>query len=156
MSKAAFSKAIDGIHPHDHACLIYDSPEQRIAAAVPYIRRGLMRNERCIYVADEDTAEATLAFLEAGGVSARDAVERGQLVVMPSQGAYIIDGVFDPERMIAFLDAGTKQALADGYDAMRITGEMSWVLNGEVPVEQLLRYERDINEYAAVHRASGI
>ncbi len=156
MSSAAFVRAIDEIGPHDHACLIYRSTEQRLASAVPYFRQGLLKNDRCVYVADEDTAEGALENLRSHGIATAVAAARGQLVVMPSQGAYLVDGRFDAERMVGFLDVATNQALADGFDALRVTGEMSWVLTGNVPIDDLMRYEQRLNEYGRDHCISGI
>jgi two-component system, chemotaxis family, sensor kinase Cph1 len=41
---------------HEHPCLIYDTREEQFATALPYLRAGLERGEKCLYLADENTA----------------------------------------------------------------------------------------------------
>ena len=49
----ALLTAIEQLATHDHLCSIYESSEERFAVAIPFIRIGLDRGERCIYVADD-------------------------------------------------------------------------------------------------------
>ena len=70
----------------------------------------------------------------------------GQLVILTSDDAYLQGDVFDPEAMINLLRTETEQALAEGYLALRITGEMAWVLWGPPGSEQLIEYEAGLNE----------
>jgi len=44
---------------HEHLCLIYRTQEERLAAAVPFVKIGLERGERCLSIADGNIA-ATL------------------------------------------------------------------------------------------------
>ena len=56
-----------GLGLHEHLCLIYDTKEQQLAAALPYLRAGLERRERCLYIADENSGTAVLDALRKGG-----------------------------------------------------------------------------------------
>lgn len=156
MAGRSIQKAVEQLEAHDHACLIYETREQQLAAAIPYIRTGLRRNELCVYVADENTVDDVLAELRAAGVDISSALERGQLQVTTSNGSYVVDGRFDVGRMMEFLGQGTDGALAAGFSAIRITGEMSWVLCGDPGVENLFEYEERLNEFAVDHPASGV
>ena len=40
-----------GLGLHQHLCLIYHTQEEQFAAALPYLRAGLERGERCLYIA---------------------------------------------------------------------------------------------------------
>jgi hypothetical protein len=42
-----------GIGLHEHCCLIYETEEEQFAAALPFLRSGLDRGEKCLFVADE-------------------------------------------------------------------------------------------------------
>jgi two-component system, chemotaxis family, sensor kinase Cph1 len=51
---------------HQHLCLIYETPEEQFAAALPYLRTGLERGEKCLYVGDENSvAESWMLCAEA-------------------------------------------------------------------------------------------
>lgn len=156
MASTSIEKAIDQLHAHDHACLIYETREQQMAAALPYIRSGLRNNELCVYIADGNTADAVLGELRSAGVDIEDALAEGRLQVTASVGSYVVDGTFDVDRMMTFLDQATQGALAAGFAAIRITGEMSWVLAGNPGTDRLFEYEARINEFTVDHAVSGV
>jgi hypothetical protein len=47
--------ALEQLGPHDHLCSIYESQEEHFSVAIPFIRIGLARGEKCVYVADDGT-----------------------------------------------------------------------------------------------------
>jgi len=47
--------------------------------------------------------------------------------------------------MISLLITETEKAVAQGYPALRMTGEMTWVLRGLPGSERLLEYEAKLN-----------
>ncbi len=49
----------------DHICLIYENSAEQMAAAVPFMKDGLARGERCLYIADDRTVEAVALALAA-------------------------------------------------------------------------------------------
>jgi hypothetical protein len=51
--------------------------------------------------------------------------------------------------MIALLRADTERALAEGYSALRATGEMTWALRGLPGSERLIEYETRLSEFLA-------
>lgn len=63
---------------HDHLCLIYESPEERLNAPVRSIQMGLGRGEKCIYVAGENTVGEVIDTLRAVGTDV-DAAVRSKL-----------------------------------------------------------------------------
>ncbi|MFQ6079806.1 MAG: MEDS domain-containing protein, partial [Thermodesulfobacteriota bacterium] len=71
----------------------------------------------------------------------------GQLVILTRDDAYMREGVFDPDGMIALLRGETERALAEGYPALRVTGEMTWALRGLPGSERLIEYEARLNEF---------
>ncbi len=137
---------LEGLKPHDHLCLIYESPQERIAVVVPFIAIGLKRGEKCIYIVDTSTANDVRSHLKEGGVDVAAVERSGQLSILHESRAYTREGYFDPDRMIAFLIEETEKALSQGYPAVRITGEMTWVLRNLPGSERLLEYEAKLNK----------
>jgi hypothetical protein len=45
------AKRIEQVGPHDHLCLIHETREEQFAAAIPFVRMGLERGEKCLYIA---------------------------------------------------------------------------------------------------------
>ncbi|MBM4447534.1 MAG: PAS domain S-box protein, partial [Chloroflexi bacterium] len=143
--KVSLTQMLEALNPHDHLCLIYESPEEWRAAAVPFIAIGLKRGQKCIYIVDTSTADEIRKYLGEEGVDVASAEKSGQLSVLHETKAYTKEGSFDPNRMIALLISETEKAITEGYTALRVTGEMTWVLRGHPGSEKLLEYEAKLN-----------
>lgn len=140
-------KAVEGLGFHDHLCLIYETQEEQFAAVVPFMRVGLERGEKCVYVADENTSDEVLEQMEKGGVDVARALETGAFRVLTKKDAYLKQGFFDPDWMINFLKETTDAAKAEGYAGLRVTGEMTWMLGGDQGSDRLIEYEAKLNYF---------
>ena len=47
--------ALEHLGPHDHLCSIYESQQEHFAVAISFIRIGLDRGEKCVYIASDGT-----------------------------------------------------------------------------------------------------
>ncbi len=128
----------------DHICPIYETPEQQMATALPFIRAGLARGERCLYVADESSFDQLCAALAAAGVDVEPERRRGALQLVTQRDAYLISGVFDPDEMIRYVHATEAQALADGYTGLR-RGRDDVALGQAIGNHRLIEYEALLN-----------
>ncbi|MBP7934318.1 MAG: PAS domain S-box protein [Phycisphaerae bacterium] len=145
LDRQRFLQALEQLGPHEHLCLIYETQEEQFGAAIPFIRMGIERHEKCVYIADENSAETVLAAMRADGIAVDAATRSGALVLATRQETYLREGGFDPDRMMAFLAEATRTALSEGYTALRVTGEMTWVLAGDVGSGRLIEYEAKLN-----------
>ena len=141
--------AIARMKPGDHYCGMFRSDEEHRAIIVDFVREGISRNEKMFYLVNLQTAEQLKATLTEADIPVDALVDKGQLVIMTAKEAYLRDGVFDPDRMIQLLSDETDKALAEGYAALRATGEMTWALAGEPGSEKLVEYEARVNELFA-------
>ncbi|HYO72742.1 MAG TPA: MEDS domain-containing protein, partial [Archangium sp.] len=85
----------------DHVCLVYERMEEHVAALVPYMRQGLERGERCVYVVDAHGVEDVAVVLEAHGVEVERERARGALVFLTQRETFLRGGRFEPEEMVA-------------------------------------------------------
>ena len=138
-------RAIEKLGVHDHLCLIYETQEEQFAAVIPYIKIGLERGEKCIYVVDDNTAAMVINGMKGAGMDVDTAVESGKLAIVSKQESYLKQGYFDPDWMISFLKRATDEAKAAGFAALRGTGEMTWNLGGDPGTERLMEYEAKLN-----------
>jgi PAS domain S-box-containing protein len=145
--------ALSSLRPHDHLCLIFETQEEQLAAAVPFISFGLERGERCLYIVDEHTTADVVERMRQEEIDAEGALKSGALAILTSNDAYVKGGSFCPDKMISFLSDATEAALQAGYRALRATGEMTWAL-GEAPgSEKLIEYEAKLNRFFSEHKA---
>lgn len=141
--------AVARMQPGDHYCGMFRTDEEHRAIIVDFVRHGVERNEKMFYLVNLQTAEQLQTTLAAAGIPVRELLDKGQLVIMTAKDAYLRDGQFDPDRMIRLLSDETDKALAEGYSALRATGEMTWALAGEPGSERLVEYEARVNELFA-------
>ncbi|MBI4637220.1 MAG: GAF domain-containing protein [Candidatus Rokubacteria bacterium] len=134
---------------HEHLCLIHETPEERLAVAVPFIATGLARGEQCVYIAEENTIDTVVAAIRAGGIDVDAVLRSGALRVLTQESTYLEQGVFDPDRMIRLLAETVESAKALGFSALRVTGDMTWTARAAPGAERLLEYEAKVNELLA-------
>jgi two-component system NarL family sensor kinase len=143
--------ALEGLAPHDHLCSIYESQEEHFAVAIPFIRIGLDRREKCIYIADDGTETAVRDAMHAEGIDVERAIATGSLVLERKDAAYLKQGSFDPEWMFTFWADATAEARSQGFSAIRATGETEWVLRGAPGLERWMEYESRMTQVLARH-----
>jgi len=139
-------RTMSDLRPGDHVCCFYETAEKQRAVLMPFLREGLERGEKVVYILDVSRVEAILAYLRRDGVDIEPYLARGQMAFLTRDETYMQEGVFDPDKMIALLQAQTDQALAEGYPALRVTGETGWALRGLPGSERLIEYEAKVNE----------
>ena len=150
------TKAIERLGVHNHLCLIYETREEQFAAVVPFMKIGLERGEKCVYIVDDNTAEAVISEMKRSGIDVQAMIQSGKLAILSKQDAYLKPGYFDPDWMIGFLQHATDEAKAEGFSALRVTGEMTWMLGGDPGTERLLEYEAKLNYFLPQNDALAI
>jgi hypothetical protein len=148
--------SIERMKPGDHYCGIYRTDADLRAITVDFVRSGIARHEKIIYLVNLQSAEQLRTSLAAAGIDVDALLDRGQLVILTAKEAYLKDGQFDPDRMIDLLGEETDKALAEGYAALRATGEMTWALAGEPGSERLIEYEARVNHLFATKPCYGL
>src|SRR5215471_16066619 len=133
--------ALERLGPHDHLCSIYESPQDHYAVAIPFIRIGLDRGEKCIYIADDGTIGDVRQAMESDGIDVERATATKALVLATKEEAYLEHGTFDPDWMFSFWRDATQLAMSEGFSALRATGETEWVLRGGRGLERWMEYE---------------
>lgn len=155
-SNTELDAAIGRLTVHNHLCLIYKTQEEQFAAVFPYIKNGLERGEKCVYIADDNTVQVIFTGMLAAGLDIEAALSSGKLSIVSKMETYLKQGSFDPDRMIAFLKHATDEAKAMGFSALRVTGEMTWVLGGDPGTERLMEYEAKLNHFLPENDALAI
>jgi len=129
----------------DHLCLICDTFEEQMAAIVPYVKAGLARGERCVYLAGEGASDQVLAALAGGGVDVRRETERGSFLMLSNPDVRLKGGRFDPQATTAFLRGALTEALSAGFSALRVTVDWTRGLGTDVVVDRIIEYEATLN-----------
>lgn len=147
---------LKGLKPGDHLCCIYETDEEHRAVLTPFMTQGLEAGEKVAYILDVRTAEDVLGYFQEGGMEVAGYLRTGQLTLISAAESYTREPVFDPDRMISFLADETERALAQGYSALRVTGELTWALKGFPGSDRLNEYEAKLNEFFPRNRCLAI
>lgn len=138
----------DNIQPNQshnkHICLFYNSKEDLINVLVPYFKAGLERNEFCMWITSSpiDVKEAEDA-LRKEIKNLDEYIKKQQIEILNYSDWYTLGGKFDPDRILEMWDKKEKWALAQGFNGVRVSGNASWVSEGDW--EKLINYEKIIN-----------
>jgi PAS domain S-box-containing protein len=144
--------ALEELGPHDHLCSIYENQPEHFAVAMPFIRIGLDRGEKCLYIADDGTEDVVRDAMAAEGIDVERSVAMGALAVAGKEDAYLREGVFNPEWMFTFWKEATAKALDEGFSALRATGETEWVLRGAPGMQRWMEHESRLTRVLADNR----
>jgi signal transduction histidine kinase len=154
--RAELVEALENLAVHDHLALIYETSDEQLDAAIPFIRQGVARNEMCCYIVDDNTAEEVFDAMRGEGIDVDAAIEADQLVVTGKEHSYLRDGYFDPDQMFDYLADLEAEAKSRGFEALRVTGEMTWTLGGDPGTDRLMEYEARLNDFLDDHDALAI
>jgi hypothetical protein len=72
----------------DHVCRIFESLEEHLTAAVPFIKGGLARGERCLYISGERTDDDFARAMAAAGLVVALECGRGALLLRTDRETY--------------------------------------------------------------------
>jgi ABC-type transporter Mla MlaB component len=128
----------------EHACSRLANAQDRERLAVGYVQAALARGLKAIYLANREDLQSFSARLAGLDQQLAAAMESGQFTVRQATDLYSPEGAFDAQRMIQTIERERARALAEGYPALCLTGEMS-ALHDAPGAEQLVMYERALN-----------
>lgn len=128
--------------PGDHGCVIYSADSELIGIVAAYIHEGLRAGERCWYAASSMSELAHVrAALQATYGDVTEAEVQGSLRLITADEMYLAGGVFEPERLLRDFSHAIPAAVHDGFPALRIAGEMSWILQRKPGTDRVMEYE---------------
>lgn len=134
----------------NHLALLYEDRNDQFAAVVPFLRQGLERGERCLYIATDNSKHDILAELQASDIDIDAAIESGAFTVLTPEETYLATGSFDGEAMLDFWKEALAHVQEGGdYTGVRACAEMSWALDTETGAHELASYESMLNDLYA-------
>ena len=128
-----------------HVCAFFHSADEEYRVLLPFIKEGFERGEKAFHIVDPKLREEHLQRLASAGIDVAAAEQSGQLELRNWADAYLRDGHFDQDRMLALiqdvLEGGTQQ----GFRLTRLVAYMEWALEDRPGVDDLVEYETRLN-----------
>ena len=130
----------------DHVALFYRNQREQFAASVPFVRVGIERGEQCFYVTSDSSPDTVRDALRSDGLDVDALTKSGALQIRTDRDVYLRTGRFEKDLMLPFWAEAAKQATESGHTALRVTGDAGWALSDASGAEDLMAYERDLED----------
>jgi hypothetical protein len=132
---------------HFHIAAFFRSREEEYEVLRSYIKEGIDAGEKTVHICDPSLKHDHLQHLETMGVPITDCTRTGQLEVLGWNDAYLKEGRFDGDTMMALLEEVVTTSRAEGFSRVRMMGHMEWVLEDRpgVTLDRVIDYELRVN-----------
>jgi hypothetical protein len=128
-----------------HVCAFFRDPDEEYKVMLPFIKDGFERGDRAFHVVDPALRADHLRRLRSVGIDVEAEERRGALELRNWQDAYLRDGHFDQERMLALIEDILDQGPKKGFGVTRLVAHMEWALEDRPGVDDLVEYEARLN-----------
>jgi hypothetical protein len=128
-----------------HVCAFFHSKDEEYRVLLPFIKDGFARGDKAFHIVDPRHRQEHLRRLADSGIDVVAAERQGQLEVRRWEDAYLLDGHFDQNRMLALIQAVLETGKAQGFVLTRLVANMEWALEDRPGVEDIVEYETRLN-----------
>jgi DNA-binding CsgD family transcriptional regulator len=134
-----------------HLCIFYETKEDLLDTAVTYFAAGLKSNEFCVWAVSDPVTEADAGDALRLAVPDLDQrIEAGQMEILDGSEWYLKGGQFDLKRITSGWSEKLDDALAKGYDGMRVSGNAFWIETNHW--KAFCEYEQELDRSLAGQR----
>ncbi len=111
-----------------HISHLYNTKADLIEIIVPYFKAGLQSNELCVWVTAEPLGvDEAMKALRKTTRNLDDFISTGQIAILDHSEWYTTAGRFDAEHVLELWVDRVYEAVARGFNGLRVAGNMSWV-----------------------------
>ncbi len=128
-----------------HVCAFFHSKQEEYRVLMPYIEEGFEHGDKAFHIVDPAHRPQHLARLHEAGIDVEEMERSGQLEVVRWEDAYLRDGHFDQNRMLALIEEVLQHGQAQGFPLTRLLANMEWALEDRPGVEDIVEYETRLN-----------
>jgi MEDS: MEthanogen/methylotroph, DcmR Sensory domain len=128
-----------------HVCAFFHSPDEEYRVLLPFIKEGFERGEKAFHIVDPRLREEHLRRLASVGIDVEAAEKHGQFELRNWADAYLREGHFDQDRMLALIQEVLEGGRQQGFPLTRLVAHMEWALEDRPGVDDLVEYETRLN-----------
>ena len=128
-----------------HVCAFFHSPDEEYRVLLPFIKEGFERGEKAFHIVNPKLREDHLKRLKSAGIDVVPAEQSGRFELRNWADAYLRDGHFDQERMLALIKEVLEGGAQQGFALTRLLAHMEWALEDFPGVDDLVEYETRLN-----------
>jgi hypothetical protein len=128
-----------------HVCAFFHSPEEEYRVLLPFMKEGFDRGEKAFHIVDPKLRKEHCKRLASAGIDLDTAEKSGQFELWNWEDAYLRDGHFDQDRMLALIEEVLDGGIHQGFTLTRLVAHMDWALEDRPGVDDLVEYETRLN-----------
>ena len=128
-----------------HVCAFFNSKEEEYSVLLPFIKEGVEEGEKAFHIVDARHRQERLQRLKEADLDVVEAERTGQVEVRVWEEAYLRDGRFDQNAMLALIEEVLQSGKAANYGLTRLWANMEWALEDRPGVNDLVEYETRLN-----------
>lgn len=128
-----------------HVCAFFHSPDEEYRVLLPFIKEGFERAEKAFHIVDPELRAEHTRRLGSAGIDVEAAEKSGQFELRNWADAYLRDGHFDQDRMLALIQEVLEGGIQEGFPLTRLVAHMEWALEDRPGVDDLVEYETRLN-----------
>jgi hypothetical protein len=128
-----------------HVCAFFNSRDEEYEIIIPFIREGFAHGDKAYHIVESAHRPKHRHVLQTAGIDTAAAESRGQLDIKAWEDAYLRDGHFSQDRMLALIEQVLTAGKTQGYPLTRLVANMEWALEDKPGVEDLVEYETRLN-----------
>ncbi len=130
------------IPPGSHICQLFSKVTEIPGVTARLLRVGLTLSEKCMFAAAPAQIKELRDELQKLQVNVDEYIGSGQLVLHEEREMFLANGKrFDPYFLLSSHQTFIAQALREGWQAVRISIDMTWLSKDIATTEQILKYE---------------
>src|SRR3954463_10622672 len=121
-----------------HVCAFFHSPDEEYRVLLPFIKEGFDRGEKAFHIVDPKLRQEHIRRLRSAGIDVAAAEQSGRFELRNWEDAYLRDGHFDQERMLALIQQVLEAGGSQGFSLTRLVAHMEWALEDRPGVNDLV------------------
>ena len=130
-----------------HVCAFFANDDEEYRVLLPFIQEGLSCGDKAIHVVNPGQRQDHLRRLAAEGIDTIAHQTNGQLEVQVNTEAYLREGRFDQDRMLAtFEEIARTGRTAEGFPMSRIVCRMDWAAGDQSRIRDVIEFESRVND----------
>jgi hypothetical protein len=128
-----------------HVCAFFNSKDEEYRVLLPFIKEGFEQGDKGFHIVKDDHRPEHRRRLQDVGIAVEECERAGQLEIRRWEDAYLRDGHFDQNRMLALIEEVLQGGKAAGYPLTRLVANMEWALEDRPGVDDIVEYETRLN-----------
>lgn len=130
------------VPPGSHVCQLYSKIGEIPSVTAGLLKVGIQNNEKCLFAAAPTQVKELRDEMQKLQLDVDELLAKEQLILIEDRESFLTDGKrFDPYKLLSSHLTLISLAMREGWKAVRISIDMTWLTKDIATPEQILKYE---------------